>query len=63
MRRAAAPHQEFLPGAKDHTADQVMFPKFRQGGREIWFNSWDNGFQVVRFTDAFVTSHKDMFRN
>jgi hypothetical protein len=60
-RRAAVPHLEFLPGGKDHTADPVMVPKFRRGGREIWFNSYDNGFQVVRFSDAFLASHKDLF--
>jgi len=60
-RRAGAPHIDFLPSAKDHTADQVQIPKFREDGHEIWFNSWDNGFQVVRFSDAFIASHKDLF--
>jgi hypothetical protein len=63
VHRAAPPRLDFLPGAKDHTADQVMVPKFRKHGREIWFNSWDNGFQVLRFTDAFVGSHPDLFPN
>lgn len=60
-RRAAAPRLDFLPGATDHTADQVMVPKFSKSGREIWFTSFDNGFQVVRFSDAFAASHKDLF--
>ena len=47
---------------KDHTADPVMIsPRFRKHGEEIWFISCDNGFQVVRFTDRFKASHKDLF--
>lgn len=53
-----------FPGfQKDHTADAVIFPKFRKNGEEIWFNSFDNGFQVVRFTDRFQASHSELFRN
>ncbi|MGE3744543.1 MAG: LVIVD repeat-containing protein [Sphingomonadaceae bacterium] len=59
--RRAAPNLEFLSHAKDHTADQVIIPRFRKSGREIWFNSFDNGFQVVRFSDAFIAAHKDLF--
>jgi hypothetical protein len=34
-------------------------------GREtqIWFVSDGNGFQVVRFTDAFTALHKDLFKD
>jgi hypothetical protein len=28
---------------------------------QIWLVSDGNGFQVVRFTDAFVALHKDLF--
>jgi hypothetical protein len=28
---------------------------------QIWFVSDGNGFQVVRFTDAFMALHKDLF--
>jgi len=48
--------------ARDHTADPVIFPKFRANG-DIWFNSADNGFQVVRFTERFKTFHPELFRN
>lgn len=50
--------------ARDHTADSVVVaPKFHKNGEEIWFTSADNGFQVVRFTDHFKASHKELFRN
>lgn len=60
-RRAAAPRLDFLPGASDHTADQVMVPKFNESSREIWFTSFDNGFQAVRFSDQFAASHPKLF--
>ncbi|WP_129782491.1 LVIVD repeat-containing protein [Peristeroidobacter soli] len=47
----------------DYTADQVVVPKFRSGTQEIWFLSFDNGFQVVRFTDAFKAANKELFQN
>lgn len=48
--------------ARDHTADAVIFPEFHANG-DIWFNSADNGFQVIRFTDSFKASHPKLFRN
>lgn len=49
--------------ARSFTADAVMAPFFRKNGKdfEIWFNSADNGFQVVRFSDRFKAAHKDLF--
>jgi hypothetical protein len=52
-----------LPGPVDHTADAVESPRFERGGQEIWFNSFDNGFQVVRFTDRFREFHADLFQH
>jgi hypothetical protein len=45
------------------TADQVVRPTFHGAGDnlEIWFNSGDNGFQIVRFTDEFKAREKDLF--
>jgi hypothetical protein len=28
---------------------------------QIWFVSDGNGFQAVRFSDAFTAAHKDLF--
>jgi hypothetical protein len=58
-----APNLDFLPWTSDHTADQVMVPIFRDHGRTIWFNSFDNGFLVVRFEDRFITARKPLFRD
>jgi hypothetical protein len=67
MRTASRPGSEdrdlVSPELTDHTADDVMLPIFRKNGEEIWFMSTDNGFQVVRFTGRFKTSHPDLFRN
>jgi hypothetical protein len=52
-----------VPGPVDHTADAVESPRFQRDGQEIWFNSFDNGFQVVRFTDRFRRLHADLFRH
>jgi hypothetical protein len=60
---AGAPNLDFLPWSSDHTADQVMVPKFREHGRTIWFNSFDNGFQVVRFSPRFMKSRNELFRD
>jgi hypothetical protein len=46
----------------DLTADQVVVPKFRKNGQEIGLISFDNGYQVVRFSDSFIASHADLFR-
>ena len=47
--------------AKVHTADAVTIPYFAKGGREIWFSSFDNGFQVVRFSDELLAKEKELF--
>lgn len=58
----ATPFQTFFPTFdKDHNVDWVIVPRFHNKGEEIWFNSFDNGFQVVRFTDHFKTTHQDLF--
>jgi hypothetical protein len=50
-------------GKPGRTADQVLRPTFHGAGDnlEIWFNSGDNGFQIVRFTDEFKAREKDLF--
>ena len=32
-----------------------------RGAMQIWVVSDGNGFQVVRFSDAFTAAHKDLF--
>ncbi len=44
-----------------NTADSVVVPRFRDGGREIWFNAMDNGFMTVRFSDAFIAANAALF--
>lgn len=44
-----------------HGADGVIWAMFAKGGKEIWFESFDNGFQVVRFTDEFMAREKELF--
>ena len=71
-----AVRKAFLPGsgswaqAVDRTYDKISgFARFNKiaasgtRGREmqIWFVSDGNGFQVVRFSDAFTAAHKDLF--
>jgi hypothetical protein len=71
-----AVRKAFLPGsgswtqAVDRTYDKISgFARFKKvpangtRGREmqIWFVSDGNGFQVVRFSDAFTAAHKDLF--
>jgi len=46
---------------KDHTADPVINALFRNNGSEIWIQSTDNAFQVLRFTDHFKASRPDLF--
>jgi hypothetical protein len=49
------------PGV-DFTADPlVVLPRFHHGGQEIWFTSFDNGFQVVRLSDRFKATHPELF--
>lgn len=66
--RAASPYQTFrdVPGitsraTKFHTADGVVYPAFAKGGKEIWFTSFDNGFQVLRFSEALMAREKELF--
>ena len=71
-----ATRKAFLPGSGswtqgvDRTYDKISgFPHFKTmpangtRGREmqIWFVSDNNGFQVVRFSDAFTAAHKNLF--
>jgi len=73
-----AVRKAFLPGSGswaqgvDRTFDKISgFPRFHKvpangsHGREmqIWFVSDGNGFQVVRFTDAFTALRKDLFED
>ncbi len=44
-----------------NTADAVVVPKFRDGGREVWFNAMDNGLMMVRLSDAFIAANADLF--
>jgi hypothetical protein len=66
--RAASPYQTFREVSgmtaranKFHSADGAIYPAFAKGGREVWFTSFDNGFQVLRFSDALVTREKELF--
>jgi len=74
--KPSAVRKAFLPGsgswtqAVDRTYDKISgFARFKKvpangtRGREmqIWFVSDGNGFQVVRFSDAFTAAHKDLF--
>lgn len=51
----------FTGREKDHPTDASINAYFAKGGREIWFFSSDNGFQVLRFSDAFMAKHKELF--
>ena len=66
-----APRKAALPGSGswnqnvDRTYDKISgFARFRKIGGEmqIWFVSDGNGFQVVRFSDAFIAAHKELFQ-
>jgi hypothetical protein len=66
--RPGSPYQTFLnvPGidslsSKYHTADAVDYARFVDDAREIWFTSYDNGFQVLKFSDEFVAREKSLF--
>jgi hypothetical protein len=54
LRRAPSPKT---------TGRTLLCTTCRTRGREmqIWFVSDGNGFQVVRFSDAFTAAHKDLF--
>ena len=71
-----AVRKAFLPGSgswtqtADRTYDKISgLPRFkkvpasgtRAGEMQVWFVSDGNGFQVVRFSDAFIAAHKDLF--
>ena len=73
-----APRTTFLPGSNswapgvDRTVDRIAgFPRFHkvpaneEHGRElqIWFVSNGNGFQIVRFTNAFEARNKELFED
>ncbi|MBL8270029.1 hypothetical protein [Steroidobacter sp.] len=65
--RAASPYQSFrdtgiTTGAtKYHSADGVTNVKFANNAREVWFVSWDNAFQVVKFSDELIAREKALF--
>lgn len=66
--RPASPYQTFrnVPGitslsSKYHTASAVDYARFTHDAREIWFTSYDNGFQVLKFSDEFVAREKNLF--
>jgi len=70
VRKAFLPGSGSLTQAVDRTSDKISgFARFKKvpangrRGREmqIWFVSDGNGFQVVRFSDAFTAAHKDLF--
>lgn len=61
---------EIRPGSRlfetfkgvDRTADLVsVIRRFDRERGEIWFLSYDNAFQIVRFTDQFRASRRDLF--
>ena len=72
VRKAVLPGSgSWAPGI-DRTVDKISgFPRFRTspaaGTRaremQIWFVSDGNGFHVVRFTDAFMALHKELFQD
>lgn len=62
--RAASPYQHegaASPAAKYHTADAIAYPRFARGAKEIWFSSFDNGFQVLRFSQELLEREKALF--
>jgi hypothetical protein len=69
VRKAVLPGSGSWTQAVDRTYDKISgFARFKKvpangtRGREmqIWFVSDGNGFQVVRFSDAFTAAHKDL---
>jgi len=72
VRKAVLPGSGSWAQGVDRTYDKMSgFARFRSvpasgtRGREtqIWFVSDGNGFQVVRFSDAFTAAHKELFEN
>ena len=70
VRKAVLPGSGSWTQAVDRTYDKISgFARFKRvpasgtRGREmqVWFVSDGNGFQVVRFSDAFAAAHKDLF--
>jgi hypothetical protein len=62
--RKASAFQPFrhIPGTMTfHSADVVLYAYFANGGKEIWFLSTDNGFQVLRFSDELMAREKGLF--
>ena len=68
VRKAVLPGSGSWASGVDRTVDKISgFPRFRTVGTrarelQIWFVSDGNGLQVVRFTDAFVALHKELFQ-
>jgi len=69
VRKAVLPGSGSWTQTADRTYDKISgFPRFKKvaanGTRgpemQIWFVSDGNGFQVVRFSDAFTAAHKDL---
>jgi LVIVD repeat-containing protein len=70
VRKAVLPGSGSWTQTADRTYDKISgFARFKRvpasGTRapemQIWFVSDGNGFQVVRFSDAFTAAHKDLF--
>jgi len=70
VRKASLPGSGSWTQGVDRTFDKISgFPRFheiaasgtRAGEMQIWFVSDGNGFQVARFTDAFMALRKDLF--
>jgi len=57
----AASAQTVTKQNPNKTADAVVLPHFRDGGRQILFNAMDNGFMVVRFEDEFIKNNPGLF--
>jgi hypothetical protein len=51
-----------LWGHRDHTADAVMHPLFRNGAQEIWFASADGWFHIVRFSKRLKMLNRQLFQ-
>jgi hypothetical protein len=66
--RAASPYQTFRDvsqttskATRFHSGDAIAHVNFADGGKQVWFTSFDGGFQVVRFSDAFLSKEKALF--
>jgi hypothetical protein len=65
--RAASLYQTFRDTGittgptKYHSGDGVTNVRFANNAREIWFISWDNSFQVVKFSDELIARERALF--